>query len=104
MRIQPEEASFSELVAAYLGVPPPKRMAEAGTSPPPNTRSNSAMPDIVRGGGSSASASDDSGTVRPRAGPVLLPGAANGASSTSVFHAPQPSQRPAHLEWVAPQD
>ena len=46
---------------------PPTRMAEASTRPPPRTRSNSAMPDTVRGGGTSVAARSVSATRAPRA-------------------------------------
>jgi hypothetical protein len=40
----------------------------------------------------------------PDAGALRPPGGELTDSSTSVFHAPQLSQRPDHLEWAAPQD
>jgi hypothetical protein len=84
---------------------PPTRIAEAGTSPPPSTRSSSASPVPVRGGGAVSPRSPVSGTARPRLPPSApRPGAGpSGTSSTSVFQAPQASQRPAHFGWVAPQ-
>ena len=60
------------------------------------------MPELARGGGVSVVDRLLSSMVRPLApydfGPVD-----NGASSTIEFHAPQASQRPAHLPWAAPQ-
>ena len=74
-----------------------------GTSPPPSTRSSSAMPVGQRGGGSALPARSTNATRR--ADPALAAGPGRGAiaSSTMVFHSPQASQRPAHLGLTAPQ-
>ena len=80
---------------------PPTRIADAGTSPPPSTRSSSSIPEAARGGASATVARSVSAMVRPRAPRGLGP-APSGASSTSEFQAPQASQRPAHLLWTAP--
>lgn len=62
------------------------------------------MPEVARLGGASCVARPESGiglplsVPRPRPGPWL-----SGASSMTVFQAPQASQRPAHLRWLAPQ-
>ncbi len=84
---------------------PPTSVAEAGTSPPPSTRSSSSIPERVRAGGASSEARSASASARPRAPPrPLAPGPAeSGASSWMVFQAPQASQRPDHLECIAPQ-
>ncbi len=64
------------------------------------------MPERVRGSGGSVVARSPRATRRPRAGPRLRPAgpSARPASSTMEFQAPQASQRPAHFEWVAPQE
>ena len=77
--------------------------------PPPNTRSSSSMPVERRGGGGSALSSGENSTVPvrvfvPRGGRGEAAGRRAMVSSTSVFHAPQPSQRPDHLAWAVPQD
>lgn len=83
---------------------PPTRIAEAGTKPPPRTRSNSAIPDCARGGGVSWVARSVSSMAEPRRAPKdLLGGPAEmPLSSTIEFQAPQASQRPDHLECFAP--
>ena len=81
---------------------PPTRMAEAGTRPPPSTRSNSSKPLLARGGWASVVARSVSGIDLPLApsdfGPWL-----SGASSTMEFQAPHASHLPIHLRWAAPQ-
>src|SRR5438477_687238 len=86
---------------------PPTRMTDPGTTPPPSTKSNSARPvfhrstaplptsDSRTGGLSGADAvrRSDRPTVRR----------ISSGSSTSVFHAPHASHRPAHLGCSAPQ-
>src|ERR1700760_3471897 len=83
---------------------PPTSRAEPGTSPPPVTRSNSAIPVMRRGGGASSVFRSSSAKRRPltRRTPDLIGGAA--PSSVMVFQPPQASHLPDHLEWVAPQD
>jgi len=77
-------------------------MAEAGTSPPPSTRSSSAIPDEARGGGASSVDRSVSGIMRPLAPSAFGP-ADSGASSTMEFQAPQASHLPLHLARLAPQ-
>src|SRR5262249_44823661 len=81
---------------------PPIRMAEPGTSPPPTTRSNSAMPVARRA--SSAGLPLRAGSSMQRPLPPLSPlgGASVAASSTIAFQAPQASQRPDHFGAAAP--
>src|SRR5215467_192403 len=84
---------------------PPRRTAEPGTNPPPVTRSNSAIFVVRRLGGSPECTKVSSTNGRPF--PVRLPVAPTGGaacSSTSVFHAPQSPQRPAHFVCAEPQD
>src|SRR5882762_3621037 len=84
---------------------PPTSSAEPGTKPPPHTRSNSAIPVGRRGGCSSVVFRSSSANWRPRARFLASPPMGGGApSSTIVFHPPQASQRPDHLEPTAPQD
>src|ERR1700712_4525379 len=84
---------------------PPISTTEAGTSPPPSTRSSSARPVLARGGGS-AWPSRPAKVIRPaRTLPVLVATARGSpTSSMMVFHSPQASQRPLHFECTAPQD
>src|SRR5579863_1574023 len=82
---------------------PPTSTADAGTSPPPSTRSNSAMPVAQRGGGSALPASPTNATRLPVAPFAAGPGRAAIASSTMLFHSPHASQRPAHFGATAPQ-
>src|SRR5882757_526306 len=84
---------------------PPTRSAEPGTSPPPVTRSNSAMPVGRRGGGASSLFRSSRVILRPldlREAPLPTGGPA--PSSVMVFQPPHASHLPDHLEWVAPQD
>jgi hypothetical protein len=81
---------------------PPTRMAEAGTSPPPSTRSSSSIPDEARGGGASSVARSVSGITRPLAPSALGP-VESGASSTMVFQPPQASHLPGPFAMAAPQ-
>ncbi len=81
-------------------------MAEPGTTPPPQTRSNSVTP-VTRRGGSGVSDDSDS-NCRPRAREVAAgfsaPGGADRFSSTMVFQLPQALHWPDHLPCTAPQD
>jgi hypothetical protein len=63
------------------------------------------MPELVRGGGVSSVARSVRRIGDPRFPPSDFEAgpADSGASSTIVFHAPQPSQRPDHLLKDAPQ-
>jgi hypothetical protein len=84
---------------------PPTSSAEPGTSPPPQTRSNSAIPVTRRPGAMSSVFRSSSAKARPfLRGPALLPSGAGAASSVIEFHAPQASHLPAHLVVTAPQD
>src|SRR5258708_6882628 len=92
---------------------PPSRIMDPGTTPPPRTKSNSARSVVHR-------AASDPLTERSRGVATTLPpspsvrapparrldpvaGAVRATvSSTSEFHAPHVSQRPAHLGWSAP--
>src|SRR5438309_2797862 len=83
---------------------PPTRTTEPGTIPPPRTKSNSGNPVRQRSAaptpmsdrrtGGRADGSGGPLTARPPDRPI--------GSSLSVFHAPQASQRPAHLGCSAP--
>ena len=90
---------------------PPSRTSEPGTRPPPSTRSSSPMP--VReprralrrctsrsgtgaAGGRAPATPAAPARARGRAG-------AGARSSTSVFHSPQPGQRPCHFGLCVPQ-
>src|ERR1051325_8234272 len=83
---------------------PPISRAEAGTNPPPQTRSNSAMPVVRRGGNSSAVFKSSSANGRPLLRLAPAPAGIAAASSTIVFHPPHASHRPDHLEDAAPHD
>ena len=83
------------------------RIAEPGTNPPPQTRSSSAIPVFRRGGSMLGPVNPTKPSGRPPrlSDPRLAcpPGTSSrGSSSIRLFQAPQPSQRPVHLAWVAP--
>src|ERR1700730_3039611 len=83
---------------------PASNTADPATSPPPSTRSNSAISDGARGGGAAEPARSTNSSFRPDEGLALArPGPASTASSMIVFHSPQASQRPAHFGVTAPQ-
>src|SRR5690242_7089236 len=85
---------------------PPSRTTEPGTRPPPSTRSSSSMRVSRRsalgaltsrsgtGRGAAVACVRDGPPRRPPGPPVRL-------TSASVFHSPQPGQRPVHAsaEW-----
>ena len=81
--------------------------AEPGTTPPPQTRSNSATPVMIRGGSGVSESRVSNCTPRPRAAaPVaafIAPGGAERLSSTMEFHWLQAPHWPDHLPWTAPQ-
>src|SRR3954469_12039754 len=86
---------------------PPSSTSEPGTRPPPSTRSSSPMPVCSRGTRSTATSRSGTGRAAAPAPPPPRPAAppARGAgarSSTSVFHSPQPGQRPCHFALWAP--
>src|SRR6185295_6534280 len=87
---------------------PPTRMADAGTRPPPQTRSNSEIPLARRDGGSASPANSTKASFAPflPLGTPSAPGTTERAavSSTSVFHSPQESHLPIHLRLKPPQD
>src|SRR5574342_1109963 len=99
-------AACSSSVDLPIPGSPPTRITEEGTMPPPRTKSSSAIP--VRQRPTSALSTADKGIGGLADGTIRLSGdppirrVASG-SSTSVFHAPQASQRPAHLGCSAPQ-
>ena len=62
------------------------------------------MPMTARGGGSADPARPTKATLRPAGALAAGPGRATTASSSTVFHSPQVSQRPAHFGVTAPQD
>src|SRR5256885_3279359 len=84
---------------------PPTSTTDPGTMPPPSTKSNSRRPVCQRVNVPPPTVDRRTGglpdgtacflSARPPARPT--------ASSTSVFHAPQESQRPAHFGCSAPQ-
>src|SRR5262245_58212336 len=82
------------------------RTPEPGTSPPPVTRSSSAMPVSMRARAAVSPSRPTSRLARPlgKLTPLAPDTGAAAASSTIVFHSPQLSQRPAHLDDTAPQD
>jgi hypothetical protein len=63
------------------------------------------MPDVVRGGGVSSVDRSVSAIVLPRLAPSVLEAGPDdsGTVSEMVFHSPQVSQRPDHLEKDAAQ-
>src|SRR5215207_782064 len=102
---RPAPARFPSAIDVSVDLPipgePPRSTSEPGTSPPPSTRSSSAMPVVRR-------ATATALTSARRTGRAALPGVAArragaGCSSTSVFHSPQPRQRPCHFRASWPQ-
>ncbi len=104
---RPSRARAAAACSSSVDLPmpgsPPTRIAEAGTRPPPRTRSNSAMPVGRRGGGSAVPARSTNATRRPAPPLAAGPGRGAIASSTMVFHSPQASQRPTHRGLTPPQ-
>src|ERR1700712_3540643 len=83
---------------------PPTSTAEPGTSPPPVTRSNSAMPVMRRGGGASSVFRSSRANLRPLTRrPALDPIGGAAPSSTMVFQPLQLLHLPDHLGVVVPQ-
>ena len=89
---------------------PPISTREPGTIPPPSTLSSSPIPVLRRScstASTSASATGLTGAARSRASPPPPPAPPRGAvgrtCSTSVFHSPQPGQRPAQRAVSWPQ-
>ena len=84
---------------------PPISTSEPGTSPPPSTLSSSPMPVLrrsCRGVATSASATGCTAALDRLAAPPARV-ACDRLSSTSVFHSPQPGQRPAQRAVSCPQ-
>ena len=96
-------ATCSSRVDLPMPGSPPIRRAEPGTSPPPITRSNSAMPVGRRSAGALSPSRGWRSILRPRPADRPLGALSAAASSTMVFHAPQASQRPLQRGWLAPQ-
>ena len=82
---------------------PPISTAEPGTRPPPVARSNSSMRVRRRSAASAVPVRPTKSSLRPLPPPRPLGAASRGASSVIEFQAPQASQRPLHLVWLAPQ-
>ncbi len=75
-------------------------MAEPGTTPPPQTRSNSVTPVTMRGGSGVSDCRVSNVRPRPRAveAGFIAPGGADFDSSDRLFHSPQAEHCPDHLE------
>src|SRR3972149_5447751 len=83
---------------------PPRRVAEAATTPPPIARSNSAIPHDVRNAAVSATSVRRTGREAGKSG---MPERCRGeeeeeTSSTSVFHSPHPGHFPTHFGEEVP--
>ena len=91
-----------------LSFKPASSVTEPGTTPPPQTRSNSATPVVMRGGSGVSDCRVSNWMPRDRAEAAvegfMAPGGAERLSSVSVFHWPQALHWPDHLPWTAPQD
>src|SRR5438132_9773527 len=87
---------------------PPTRTTDPGTMPPPRTKSNSASPVRQRTTPIPSTADRRMGgwadrlSIRRSAEPPIRRVVRPTASSTSVFHSPHASQRPAHFGCSAP--
>ncbi len=80
-------------------------MAEPGTTPPPQTRSNSSRPVASRGGEGVSEVRPSKFSPRAlaeRAG-LSAPGGLDWLSSTRLFQALHAEHWPDHREWTAPQ-
>src|SRR5439155_22118236 len=106
-------ATCSSRVDLPMPGSPPMRIIEPGTIPPPRTKSNSSIPVFHRRaslpltsrslGVTATLPPSASVRVPPARRLAPLVGALRAAtSSTSEFHAPQTSHRPAHLGCSAP--
>ncbi len=98
-------AACSRMVDLPMPGSPPTSTAEAGTMPPPSTRSSSARPVGMRAGGAEEPCRPTNSTRRPPPSLAAGPGPRTGAAASScrVFHSPQASQRPCHFGWTPPQ-
>ena len=107
----PAAASRPSAPAVIVDFPipgePPRSTSEPGTIPPPTTRSSSARPVTSRATGSASTCASGTGRAagaEPRRAPPEPPEPPpvwTGRSSTSVFHSPQPGQRPSQpaVSW-----
>src|SRR3989454_1172767 len=97
-------AHWSSSVDFPMPGSPPARTTDPGTMPPPSTKSNSRSPVRQRSMPPPCTADRRTGGL-PDGGGVVLPArppVRPTASSTSVFHSPHASQRPAHFGCSAP--
>src|SRR5512141_3464355 len=97
-------AAWRRMVDFPIPGSPPRSVDEAGTTPPPITRSNSAIPHDVRDEAVSATSVRRTGRETGKSG---MPARCRGeeeatASSTSVFHSPHPGHFPTHLGEEVP--
>src|SRR5512134_4125000 len=83
---------------------PPISVAEAETTPPPITRSNSPMPHCVRAAAESCTSVRRTGRDVGKSAAALPRYFGSGAdtSSTRVFHSPHPGHFPTHLGEEVP--
>src|SRR5256885_6669477 len=97
-------AHWSSRVDFPMPGSPPTSTTDPGTMPPPSTKSNSASPVRQRSGRTVARLESWTGATSPALAfqPSDLATDRPTASSTSVFHSPHASQRPAHFGWSAP--
>src|SRR5690348_2244131 len=94
--------TWSSTVDLPMPGSPPTSSAEPGTRPPPQTRSNSAMPLSRRATACATPSRPTKASLRPLPWPSPLGALSRAASSTSVFQPPQSSQRPAHFGCAVP--
>src|SRR5512147_1395145 len=99
-------AAWSRSVDLPMPGSPPTSTAEPGTSPPPSTRSNSAMPVGSRGASRVSVPRPSKEAALPL--PPLMATSAGGpagaaASSMMLFHSPQAAHFPDQREVTAPQ-
>src|SRR5579864_856536 len=95
------------VVSVDLPIPgaPPISTIDPATSPPPSTTSSSPMPVPIRACSPAATSARTSGRIALARSPPPRPALALGSrtSSTSVFHSPQPAQRPSQRALWCPQ-
>src|SRR5687767_10117030 len=124
---EPADSGFASALATCrssvdLPMPgsPPTRTADPGTTPPPRMRSNSPMPEGMRGESAWSIASSGSGSapcarsaVAVSAPAVIAAAGARDAArgsgvgslySCSASHVPQSGHLPIHLGWTEPQE
>ena len=98
----PEPAKFLHTCKRMVDFPipgsPPTNTRDPGTMPPPRTRSNSAMPELIRSVSEVSISSNVTGFAVPEPNfPALFPADFTTGSSTKLFQALHPGHCPIHF-------